>query len=51
MKEIGVVLSIKKLGATEDMLPGIVQAVFHLKGGYKELDNDEILAILKESMK
>lgn len=51
MKEIGVVLSIKKLGATEDMLPGIAQAVFHLKGGYKELDNDEILAILKESMK
>ena len=51
MKEIGVVLFIKKLGATEDMLPGIAQAVFHLKGGYKELDNDEILAILKESMK
>lgn len=51
MKELGLVLSIKELGATEEMLPGIAKAVFRLKGGYKKLDDDEVLAILKESMK
>lgn len=50
MKEIGLVMNIKDLGATEDMIEGIADATLILKGGYKELDRDEIVKILKESM-
>jgi alcohol dehydrogenase YqhD (iron-dependent ADH family) len=51
MKEIGVVLNSRELGVTEDMLEGIANATFILKGGYKILTHDDIIDILKESMK
>ena len=51
MKEIGLVMSIKELGTTEDMLDGIAKGTFILEGGYKILNHDEIVDILKESMK
>lgn len=51
MKEIGLVMSIKELGTTEDMLDGIAKGTFILEGGYKVLNHDEIVDILKESMK
>lgn len=50
MKELGLVMSIKDLGVTEDMLDGIANGSFILKGGYKVLTHDEIIQILKNSM-
>lgn len=50
MKEIGVVMSIKELGVTAEMLDGLVQSTLILEGGYKVLNPDEIKAIFKESM-
>ena len=50
MKEIGLVMSLKDLGATEDMIEGIADATFILNGGYKVLDRDEVIKVLKASM-
>ena len=50
MEEMRLVLSIKELGVTDDMLEGIADGTFILKGGYKILTYDEIVQILKESM-
>jgi len=50
MKEIGLVMSIKALGVTEDMLEGIAKGSFILDGGYKVLTYDEIIQVLKNSM-
>ena len=50
MKEIGLVMNLKGLGATEDMIEGIADATFILKGGYKVLDRDEVIQVLKASM-
>lgn len=51
MKKIGLVMNISELGVTEDMLDGIADGSFIMTGGYKTLDHDEIVNILKESMK
>lgn len=51
MKRIGLVMNISELGVTEDMLDGIADGSFIMTGGYKTLDHDEIVNILKESMK
>ncbi len=50
MNKIGLVMNIKELGVTEDMLDGIADGSFIMTGGYKTLDHDEIVDILKESM-
>jgi len=50
MKEIGLVMNIKDLGVTEDMLEGIADNTFILTGGYKVLTREEIIEILKASM-
>lgn len=50
MKEIGLVMNISELGATEDMIDGIADATFILDGGYKVLTKDEVKDILKQSM-
>ncbi|MDE7093613.1 MAG: iron-containing alcohol dehydrogenase [Oscillospiraceae bacterium] len=50
MKEIGLVMNIRELGVTEDMLEGIANGSFICDGGYKKLNHDEIIEILKESM-
>lgn len=49
MREIGLVMSIAELGVTEDMLDGIAEGSFVMTGGYKVLDRDEVVEILKES--
>ena len=51
MKELGLVMNISELGATEDMLEGITDATLTMNGGYKVLSRDEIMQIFKESMK
>ena len=49
-KEIGVVMSAKELGVTEDMLGGIADATFLLEGGYKTLTREEVVEIVRESI-
>lgn len=51
MKELGLVLNISELGATEDMLEGIADGTIILPGGYKVLEHNEIVTILKECLK
>lgn len=50
MKELGLAMNISELGATEDMIDGIADATFILKGGYKVLSREEVVTILKESL-
>ncbi|HIX63400.1 MAG TPA: iron-containing alcohol dehydrogenase [Candidatus Mediterraneibacter colneyensis] len=50
MKELGLVMNISELGATEDMIDGIADGTLVMPGGYKVLGRDEITEILKESM-
>lgn len=50
MKELGLVMNISELGATEDMLEGIADGTIILPGGYKVLEHDEIVKILKECL-
>ena len=50
MKEIGVVMSAKELGVTEDMLSGIADATFLLDGAYKTLTQEEFVEIVRESI-
>jgi len=50
MKEMSLVMNIKDLGVTEDMLDGIAKGSFILKGGFKVLTHDEIIHVLKNSM-
>ena len=49
MKELGLVMNIKELGVTEDMISGIAKGSFILDGGYKVLTEEEIVDILKKS--
>ena len=50
MKELGLVMNISELGATEDMLEGIADGTILMSGGYKELKHSEIVEILRESL-
>ena len=50
MRELGLVMKISELGATEDMLEEIADGTIILSGGYKALEHSEIAEILKESM-
>lgn len=50
MKELGLVMKISELGATDEMIEGIADGTFIMDGGYKVLTRDEIVQILKESM-
>ena len=50
MNEIGLVMKISELGATEDMLEGIADGTFIMEGVYKVLTREEIVSILKASM-
>lgn len=50
MKEIGVALSIRELGADETMLESLADVTLILDGGYKKLDRQEIIDIFRESL-
>ena len=49
MKELGLVLKITELGATEDMIPDLVKGTIVMTGGYKKLEAGEIEQIFRES--
>ena len=50
MKEIGLVMSIKELGVTEEMIDEISEKTLIMDGGYKVLNKEEIAEILRKSM-
>ena len=50
MKELGLVMNLTDLGATEEIIPDIVKATIILNGGYKTLTTEEVEEILKESL-
>ena len=47
MREIGVAMNITELGATEEMIPKIADATFILTGGYKVLEREDVIQILR----
>lgn len=49
MKKIGLVMNITELGATKDMLEGMVKSTLINKGGYKVLSVDEVRDVLNSS--
>ena len=50
MNELGLVMNIRDLGVTEDMLEGLADGTIVMDGGYKVLTRGEIMDILKASM-
>ena len=50
MKELGLVMNLTDLGATEEMIPDIVKGTIILTGGYKVLTKEEVETILRESL-
>ena len=50
MREIGVAMNITELGATEEMIPKIADATFILTGGYKVLEREDVIQILRASL-
>lgn len=50
IKEIGAASEITSLGVTPDMLDGIADSTIIMTGGYKTLDHDEIVEILRQSL-
>lgn len=49
MKNLGLVMNITDLGATQDMLDGLVKSTLVMDGGYKVLTADDIRAVFKAS--
>ncbi len=50
MKELGLAMHLGDIGATEEMLDGIADGTIIMEGGYKVLNHDEVLKILKDSL-
>ena len=50
MKELGLALHLKDLGATEDMMDDLVKGTLILDGGYKVLTKEEIRKIFEKAM-
>ena len=50
MKELGVVMNIRELGVTEEMIEGIADGTFLLTGGYKTLTREDVITILRASL-
>ena len=50
MKELGLAMNLHELGVTEEMLQGIANGTLIIEGGYKVLNHDEVLNILKNSL-
>lgn len=50
MKELGLVMNLRDLGVSENMLDGIADGTFIMEGGYKVLTRNEVIDILKASM-
>ena len=51
MRELGLVMNSSDLGVTEEMLEGIANGTARMEGGYHAPSHEEIVAILRESMR
>ena len=51
MNELGLVMTAKDLGVTEDMIDSLAESTLIMEGGFKVLAHDEIVEIFKASMK
>lgn len=50
MRELGLAMSLKEIGATEEMLDDMVNGALILEGGYKPFTKEDIREIYKQSM-
>ena len=50
MKELGLVMNITDLGASEEMIEGIADVTIVLPGGYKVFEREDIVKVLRESL-
>lgn len=50
MNKLGLVMNLKELGVTPDMIEGIADSTLIMQGGYKVLTREEVVDILKESL-
>ena len=50
MNKIGLVMNLKDLGVTPDMIEGIADSTLIMQGGYKVLTREEVIDILKQSL-
>lgn len=50
MKELGLAMNLRELGATDEMVEDIANGTIILDGGYKVLTKDEVREIVKASM-
>ncbi len=50
MRQLGLVMNLSKLGVKESMLDGIADATLIMEGGYKILNHDDIISILKNAL-
>lgn len=50
MKELGLVMNIKELGVTEDMLESIADSTILFQTDYKPLTREDVVRILRESL-
>ena len=50
MRRIGLVMNLTELGATEEMLDGMVKSTLIMEGGYKVFDEKDIRTVLKASL-
>ncbi|MDE7071097.1 MAG: iron-containing alcohol dehydrogenase [Clostridia bacterium] len=49
MKKIGLIMNITQLGATKEMLDGMVKSTLVMDGGYKVMNEEDIRAVLQAS--
>lgn len=50
MSELGLVMNIKELGVTEDMLEGIADSTILFQTDYKPLTHEDVVQVLRESL-
>jgi len=50
MRDLGVTMNLRELGVTEDMIDGIADSTILTGRGYRVLDRDDVVTILKESL-
>lgn len=50
MRTLGLVMDLRDFGVTEEMIEGIADGIFVMRGGYKVLSREDIVAVLKDSM-
>ncbi len=50
MRELGLAMNLREIGASEDMIDDIVNATLILDGGYKVFTKDDVRAVISASM-